>query len=56
LVEKERVMVEDGTFAPLLTLLDNDKFYKLTMQLHCKIIKHGLEFYNALCNATLTAY
>jgi alpha-D-ribose 1-methylphosphonate 5-triphosphate synthase subunit PhnH len=55
-VEKERVMVEDGTFAPLLTLLDNDKFYKLSMQLHCKIIKHGLEFYNALCNATLTAY
>ncbi|KAG6742304.1 hypothetical protein POTOM_053174 [Populus tomentosa] len=33
-MEKERVMVEDGTFAPLLTLLDNDKFYKLTMQLH----------------------
>lgn len=27
-MEKERVMVEDGTFAPLLTLLDNDKFYK----------------------------
>ncbi|KAG6767736.1 hypothetical protein POTOM_028951 [Populus tomentosa] len=55
-MQKEGVRVEDGTFAPLLTLLDGDKFYKLTMQLHCKIIKHGLEFYNALCNATLTAY
>ncbi|CAK7325025.1 unnamed protein product [Dovyalis caffra] len=55
-MEKEGVRVEDGTFAPLLTLLDNDKFYNLTMQLHCKIIKHGLELYNALSNATLTAY
>ncbi|KAJ6418940.1 hypothetical protein OIU84_029108 [Salix udensis] len=55
-MQKEGVRVEDGTFAPLLTLLDGDKFYKLTMQLHCKIIKHGLELYNALCNATLTAY
>ncbi|KAJ6734048.1 hypothetical protein OIU74_005779 [Salix koriyanagi] len=55
-MQMEGVRVEDGTFAPLLTLLDGDKFYKLTMQLHCKIIKHGLELYNALCNATLTAY
>ncbi|KAJ6741385.1 hypothetical protein OIU79_001324 [Salix purpurea] len=33
-MQKEGVRVEDGTFAPLLTLLDGDKFYKLTMQLH----------------------
>ncbi|XVF48236.1 hypothetical protein PTKIN_Ptkin03bG0173700 [Pterospermum kingtungense] len=55
-MEKEGVRVEDGTFAPLLTLLDDVDFYKLTMQVHDKIIKHGLAFDNTVCNALITSY
>lgn len=52
----EGVRLDDGTFAPLLTLLDDPKKYKLTMQLHAAILKHGLAFDNTAHNATITAY
>ncbi|XP_050203501.1 putative pentatricopeptide repeat-containing protein At3g25970 [Mercurialis annua] len=55
-MEKEGVSLDDGTFAPLLTLLDEEKFYKVTMQLHCMVIKHGVEHNNTVCNATITSY
>ncbi|XVE71292.1 hypothetical protein DITRI_Ditri10aG0139600 [Diplodiscus trichospermus] len=55
-MEKEGLGVDDGTFAPLLTLLDDIEFYKLTIQVHDKIIKHGLEFDNTVCNAMITSY
>ncbi|GAV77599.1 PPR domain-containing protein/PPR_2 domain-containing protein/PPR_3 domain-containing protein [Cephalotus follicularis] len=55
-MEKEGVRLDDGSFAPLLTLLDDAAYYKLTMQMHCKIIKHGLAFDNTVCNATITSY
>ncbi|KAF2298231.1 hypothetical protein GH714_020503 [Hevea brasiliensis] len=55
-MEEEGVRLDDGTFSPLLTLLNEDKFCHLTMQLHCKIIKHGVEFDNTVCNATITSY
>ncbi|KAI4345957.1 hypothetical protein L6164_013040 [Bauhinia variegata] len=52
----EGVGVDDGTISPLLTLLDDLELYMLASQLHGKIVKHGLEFYNTVCNATITAY
>ncbi|KAK9032353.1 hypothetical protein V6N11_056624 [Hibiscus sabdariffa] len=55
-MEKEGVRVEDGTFAPLLTLLDDIEFYKLAIQIHGKIIKHGLVFDDTVCNAMITSY
>ena len=55
-MEWEGIKVDDGTFAPLLTLLDDADFYKLTMQIHCKIVKHGLVFHNTVCNALITSY
>lgn len=55
-MKREHVGLDDGTFVPLLTLLDEPEFYKLTMQLHGTIIKHGLAYDNAAYNATITAY
>ena len=55
-MEWEGIKVDDGTFAPLLTLLDDADFYKLTIQIHCKIVKHGLVFHNTVCNALITSY
>lgn len=55
-MELEGVEIDDGTVSPLLTLLDDVEFYRLAMQLHCKIMKHGLELFNTVCNATITAY
>lgn len=54
--ELEGIGIDDGTVSPLLTLLDGVEFCKLAMQLHCKILKHGLESFNTVCNATITAY
>jgi len=54
--ELEGVGIDDGTVSPLLTLLDGVEFYSLVMQLHCKIVKHGLEAFNIVCNAVITAY
>ncbi|TKY58617.1 putative pentatricopeptide repeat-containing protein [Spatholobus suberectus] len=55
-MEFEGVEIYDGTVSPLLTLLDGIEFYRLAMQLHCKIVKHGLELFNTVCNAAITAY
>ncbi|KAB1204776.1 hypothetical protein CJ030_MR8G027377 [Morella rubra] len=55
-MEQEGVKVDDGTFSPLLTSLDDPEFYKLATQIHGKIIKHGLAFNNTVCNALLTSY
>ncbi|KAJ7949629.1 putative Pentatricopeptide repeat-containing protein [Quillaja saponaria] len=55
-MEKEAVILDDGTISPLLVLLDDSEFYRLTSQVHGKIVKHGLEFVNPVCNATITAY
>ncbi|KAA8538410.1 hypothetical protein F0562_028044 [Nyssa sinensis] len=55
-MEQEGVRPDDGTFAPLLTLVDDPEFYKLTMQIHAKVIKHGLSSDNTACNATITSY
>lgn len=56
LMEKEGRKPDDGTFAPILTLLDDPEFYKLTAQVHGKIIKHGLDSENTVGNATITSY
>ena len=55
-MEEEGVKIDDGTISPLLTLLDDDIFYKSTMQIHGKIIKHGLEYNTKVCNATISSY
>ncbi|KAG8375375.1 hypothetical protein BUALT_Bualt10G0093500 [Buddleja alternifolia] len=55
-MEMESVRVDDATFAPLLTLLDDVELYELTRQLHGKIMKRGLEHENTVLNATITAY
>ncbi|MCH97612.1 pentatricopeptide repeat-containing protein [Trifolium medium] len=54
--ELEGVGIDDGTVSPLLTLLDGVEFYSLVMQLHCKIMKHGLEALSIVSNAIITAY
>lgn len=36
-MELEGVEIDDGTVSPLLTLLDNAEFYRLTMQLIVKL-------------------
>lgn len=36
-MDLEGVEIDDGTVSPLLTLLDNAEFYRLTMQLIVKL-------------------
>lgn len=55
-MEKEGMKLDDGTFSPLLTLLNEDKFYKLTMQVHAKVEKLGLSCEAKVFNALITAY
>lgn len=55
-MERECVLLDDGTFCPLLTLLDDQEFFGLAMQLHAKILKCGLDFENMVCNALISAY
>ncbi|XP_062101217.1 putative pentatricopeptide repeat-containing protein At3g25970 isoform X2 [Humulus lupulus] len=55
-MEEEGVKLDDGTVSPLLTLLNGVEFYKSTMQIHGKIIKHGLAFNNKVCNAIICSY
>ncbi|CBI21173.3 unnamed protein product, partial [Vitis vinifera] len=55
-MELEGVEIDDGTFAPLLTLLDDPDLHKLTTQVHAKIVKHGLASDTTVCNAIITAY
>lgn len=55
-MEQDGLKIDDGTIAPLLTLLDSYEFYKSTMQIHGKIVKHGLTCRNTVCNAIITSY
>ncbi|KAL3741932.1 hypothetical protein ACJRO7_017416 [Eucalyptus globulus] len=55
-MEHEGVKPDDGTFAPLLTLLNDHEFFKLTAQIHAKIMKRGLEWKNNVCNAAVSSY
>ncbi|KAL3818433.1 hypothetical protein ACJIZ3_004338 [Penstemon smallii] len=55
-MEREGVRVDDGTFAPLLTLLDDVEFYDILRQIHGRIMKGGLEYENTVVNAMITAY
>lgn len=55
-MEHEGMKLDDGTFSPLLTLLNEDKFYKLAMQVHAKVEKLGLGCEAKVFNALITAY
>ncbi|KAI3732700.1 hypothetical protein L1987_63907 [Smallanthus sonchifolius] len=55
-MHREGVRLDDGTFSPLLTLFDSPDLYKLTMQVHCTIIKHGVSSDSSVFNATISAY
>ncbi|GJV58679.1 putative pentatricopeptide repeat-containing protein [Tanacetum coccineum] len=55
-MHKEGVRIDDGTFSPLLTLFDRPELYKLTMQVHCMILKHGMSSDTSVVNATISAY
>lgn len=48
--------MDDGTFAPLLTLLDDPMFCNLTKQVHAKVLKLGLEHEINICNAMINSY
>ncbi|CAA7049773.1 unnamed protein product [Microthlaspi erraticum] len=47
---------DDGTFAPLLTLLDDPMFYDLSKQVHAKVLKLGLDQEITICNAMVSSY
>ncbi|KMS99363.1 hypothetical protein BVRB_2g044880 [Beta vulgaris subsp. vulgaris] len=55
-MENEGMKIHDGTVAPLLTLLNDPDYFRLMIQLHSKIIKHGLSSNTTVCNALLTSY
>ncbi|KAK6927679.1 Pentatricopeptide repeat [Dillenia turbinata] len=55
-MEHDGLSVDDGTFAPLLTLVNKPEMYKLAIQIHGKIVKHGLQCNNIVCNALITSY
>ncbi|CAM8952749.1 unnamed protein product [Rhodiola kirilowii] len=55
-MEREGVRIDDGTLAPLLALLNDPSFRKLTMQVHGKVMKCGLAFKTIVCNALINSY
>ena len=55
-MHREGMRTDDGTFSPLLTLFDSPELYKLTMQVHCMIIKHGMLCDSSVVNVTISAY
>ncbi|KAL9667338.1 hypothetical protein QQ045_001691 [Rhodiola kirilowii] len=55
-IECEGVRIDDGTLAPLLALLNDPSFRKLTMQVHGKVMKSGLAFKIIVCNALINSY
>ncbi|XP_051151726.1 putative pentatricopeptide repeat-containing protein At3g25970 [Andrographis paniculata] len=55
-MEMEGVRMDDGTFAPLMTLLCNVDSYELLRQLHGMVMKHGLVHETIVFNAMITAY
>ncbi|RID76229.1 hypothetical protein BRARA_B03211 [Brassica rapa] len=52
----EMKMVDDGTFAPLLTLLDDPLLCNLLKEVHGKVLKLGLEKEITICNAMVSSY
>ncbi|KAK9093346.1 hypothetical protein Syun_028257 [Stephania yunnanensis] len=55
-MENEGVNSDEVTFTSLLTLLDRKDFYKITLQIHAKIVKRGKMFNTTTCNAIITSY
>ncbi|MCL7038977.1 hypothetical protein MKW94_028851 [Papaver nudicaule] len=55
-MERDGIQPDDVTFSSLLTLLDDPKFFKVTMQIHAKMIKCGRLIDTAARNATITSY
>ncbi|EOA23569.1 hypothetical protein CARUB_v10016762mg [Capsella rubella] len=53
---KAALTMDDGTFAPLLTLLDDPMFFNLLKQVHAKVLKLGLEHKITICNAMISSY
>ncbi|KAK1293457.1 putative pentatricopeptide repeat-containing protein [Acorus calamus] len=53
---REGVGPDEATFAGLLALLDDPAVYKLTTQVHAKVVKHGLASDATACNATIASY
>lgn len=53
---KAALTMDDGTFAPLLTLLDDPMFYNLSKQVHAKVLRLGLQHEITICNAMITSY
>lgn len=53
---KEGMMPDEGTFASILTLVDEASCYKLMTQLHAKILKCGPVMDCVVYNAVITAY
>ncbi|KAJ0237923.1 putative pentatricopeptide repeat-containing protein [Hirschfeldia incana] len=49
-------MMDDGTFAPLLTLLDDPMLCSLLKGVHGKVLKLGLEKEITICNAMVSSY
>ncbi|RWW68751.1 hypothetical protein BHE74_00023697 [Ensete ventricosum] len=55
-MEREGVMLDEATFASLLTLLHGTADYGLMSQAHAKIVKCGRTADTIVCNAAITAY
>ncbi|KAG7626603.1 Pentatricopeptide repeat [Arabidopsis thaliana x Arabidopsis arenosa] len=53
---KAAVTMDDGTFAPLLTLLDDPMFCNLLKQVHAKVLKLGLQHEITIWNAMISSY
>ncbi|BAB01060.1 unnamed protein product [Arabidopsis thaliana] len=53
---KAAVTMDAGTFAPLLTLLDDPMFCNLLKQVHAKVLKLGLQHEITICNAMISSY
>lgn len=55
-MEDEGARPDEATFASLLSLLGDPKYYGLTLQIHAKILKHGRASDTIAYNAAITAY
>ncbi|KAL1206241.1 putative pentatricopeptide repeat-containing protein [Cardamine amara subsp. amara] len=52
----DAMIMDGGSFAPLLTLLDDPVLCNLTKQVHAKVLKLGLEDEITICNAMINSY
>ncbi|CAN8253697.1 unnamed protein product [Cochlearia groenlandica] len=48
--------MDDGTFAPVITLLADPMFYELLKQVHSKVLRLGLEQEITICNSMIGSY